>query len=482
MDQLALALDAAADVPLFLQIFTGLRERIVDGRLGPGAKLPGSRSLATSLAVHRNTVLAAYRELDAQGWITTRRGAGTFVAGSIPPRVLAAEGDAPPAAPEAPRGFDLPPRALLALHEPRARWDLGGGLPDLRLAPLAELGRAYRRVLTRDGKRLLDYGHPQGSPALRGRLAAQLARRRGLRGDAGRLVLTRGSQMGLYLIAQLLLRPGDAVAVEALGYPPAWQALRAAGARLCPVPVDEQGIDVAALERLLAREPIRLVYVTPHHQFPTMAVLDAGRRLALLRLAARHRCAIVEDDYTNEFSYEGRPVLPLASEDPAGVVLYVGTLSKILAPALRLGWVEGPREVVEGLARLRLAIDRQGDRVGEAVVTELFATGVLERHAQRMRRCYHRRRDALGAALERELGGRLRFRLPPGGMALWAELTEPRDIAAWARRAQEREVFFQQGRTYRLEPGEVPCIRLGFTRHDPAEIDEAVRRLAEAWD
>src|SRR5262249_52253572 len=278
-------------------------------------------------------------------------------------------------------------------------------------------------------------GDPRGHERLRAALASMVSTVRGLAAGPESVLVTRGSQMGLDLLARTLIAPGDVVAVEAFGYRPAWEALRLAGARLVPLPVDAGGLRIDALEDLAARERVRAVYVTPHHQYPTTAVLTPGRRLALLALARAQRIAIIEDDYDHEFHYDGRPVLPLASADDAGVVVYVGTLSKILAPGLRIGFVVAPAPLVDRLAAVRSFVDRQGDRAVERAVAELLEDGDVQRHARRVRRIYQGRRDALAEALGRELGTVISFAPPAGGMALWARVDPSVDPDAWAERA-----------------------------------------------
>ncbi|BDG09136.1 MocR-like pyridoxine biosynthesis transcription factor PdxR [Anaeromyxobacter paludicola] len=476
----ALALDRDDPTPVFLQIARAIAARIRSGALPGGAPLPSSRALAATLRVHRNTVLAAYAELAAEGWLRTRAARGTFVTDALPARPPARFAP-PPAGPARAAGFPLPPApAPLPADEAvsRASYLLLGGTPDPRLVPSAALARAYRRALRRrDG---LSYGDPRGHPRLRAALASMLASTRGIAAGADGLVVTRGSQGALALVARALLRPGDAVAVEALGYHMAWETFRLAGLRLVPVPVDAEGLDVGALSARARAEGVRAVYLTPHHHYPTTVTLAPGRRLALLDLARRERLLVIEDDYDAEFHYEGRPVLPLASADPAGVVAYVGTLSKVLAPGLRVGWVAAPPDAIERLARHRAYLDRQGDHAVEAAVAELFEDGELQRHLWRTRRILLGRRDALADRLGAAFGERLRFRRPPGGMALWCEVAGGVDPEAWARAALARGVAIQPGRQFALDGRPRPCVRLGFGRHDERELAEAVRRLARA--
>ena len=303
---------------------------------------------------------------------------------------------------------------------------------------------------------------------------------RGLAVSADDVFVTRGSQLALYLTARALVRPGDAVAVESLGYAPAWEAFRAAGARLLPVPVDAHGLRVDRLAAIAERAKLRAVYVTPHHHYPTLAVLSAERRLALLELARRHRFAVVEDDYDYEMYYEGRPLLPLASADTAGVVVYVGTLSKILAPGVRIGYAVAPAPLLDRFAVLRRSIDREGDPAVERAVAELLEDGVIERHARRMRRVYRARRDALAAELRRELSGQVQFAVPTGGMALWGTTASGIDVDAWAERALARGVHFATARSFAFDGRPRGAARLGYASLREDELREAVRRMRAA--
>lgn len=468
------ALDDSLPTPLFAQIAEAIARDVRRGALRPGAKLPGSRTLADMLGVHRNTVLAALRELDKQGWIRSEPARGVFVSEALPetrarsatPSSDQAAFDVARVAPASPQ--PLPPGALPLL----------GGMPDVRLVPTARLARAYRRALR--SPRLLAYAEPAGAPPLRAALADMLAHKRGLAVRAEDVLVTRGSQMALDLVARALLGPGDVVAVEALGYRPAWEALRGTGATLVPVRVDRHGLDVARLAELLATTTLRAVYVTPHHQYPTTAVLGAPRRLALLELARRHRFAVIEDDYDHEIHYEGRPILPLASRAPQSVI-YVGTLSKVLAPGLRLGWVVAPPPLHDALVALRTHVDRQGDHVLEHAVAELAEDGELSRHVLRMRRAYLARRDVFVEALRETFGDTLRFELPRGGMALWAHAPGT-DVDAWAARAFERGAVFQTAKRFAFDRRSRPWLRLGFAALNEDELRKAVRILAETRD
>ncbi|HEU4582876.1 MAG TPA: PLP-dependent aminotransferase family protein [Polyangiaceae bacterium] len=459
---------------LYVQIVQAVVADIRRGRLLPGQRLPGSRPLAARLGVHRNTVLAAYAELQAEGWIQTDRARQTCVCESLPE----------PAATSSPRasrhaaepGFALDPRTARERAHTTGEL-LSDGTPDLRLTPRVALARAYRRVLRGRDPLPLGYGDARGHLRLRRALAEMLSATRGLRAGADDVLVTRGSQMALELLGRVLCGPRDVVAVEALGYAPAWRALGAGGAELVPVPLDAEGLRVDQLAQLSARRRLRAVYVTPHHQYPTTATLSAARRLALLELARRQRFAIIEDDYDHEFHYQGRPVLPLASADEAGVVAYVGTLSKILAPGLRLGYLVAPAILLERCVELRERMDRQGDLVSECAVAELIEEGELQRHVRRMRRVYQARRDALLDALARYLPGVIEAAPPPGGMALWAR-AQGADVDRWAARAAARGQIIWTARTFAFDAQPAPYLRLGYAVRSAEESARQIERLA----
>ena len=480
MWELTIQLDPDRREPRFLQIARAIMEAVRRGRLRPGAPLPSTRELAAQLGLHRKTITAAYRELSAQGWISIVRARGARISRDLPdvPRARSAAEPPPPAR----AGFELPgaaPAHTTPVPRRPGQLLLLGGVPDLAAAPRHELGRAYRAAISaRTAVRLLDYNDARGDAQLRAGLAEYLTRTRGLHATPDALAILRGSQQALYIAARALLRPGDRVAVEALGYRPAWSALSAAGLALEPIPVDRDGLDVAALAAVHARRPIRAVYATPHHQYPTTVTLTAARRVALLELARVHGMMLLEDDYDHEFRYDGQPVLPLAATDPNGVCVYLGTLSKIVAPGLRLGYVSATPDVIARIAAYRAVVDQQGDHVLERALSELVADGTLERHVRRARRAYRDRRDALCEALARAIPA-LACEPPHGGMALWAHAPGI-DVDAWVLRAAEAGVVFQAGSRFAFDGKRRDHARIGFGACTERELAEAVRRMARA--
>jgi GntR family transcriptional regulator / MocR family aminotransferase len=482
--EFAMELDRRGAAPLSRQIARTVSEDIQRGRLRPGDRLPGSRTLANTLRVNRQTVVTAIDDLVAEGWLVSRKTAGIFVADGLPESSAGRARAVQRIPGEMSRRFAL---ELSTAPEPELPSDLdastlllSGSRPDMRLVPGDLIGRYYRRVVSASGRMLLSYNHPAGSPRLRQQLAMMLSVTRGLVVEPESIMVTRGSQMALVLLARALIRPGDTVAVEHPGYRPAWEAFKLAGAAVTPIPVDERGLDVQALAQLISRRPIRAVYVTPHHQFPTTVTLAGPRRLRLLELARRERFAVIEDDYDHEFHYSGNPVLPLASIDRTGIVSYVGTLSKVLAPGLRIGFIAAPPDFIQRVAAYRSIIDLQGDHALEAAIADLFEEGLIQRHVRRIRRVYSARLDTMAAALRRHLGDFVTFSEPSGGTAIWVRVRSARIMAQWARASRERGVSFETGPAFTLTGKSPPAARVGFACLSEVEIERAVQILAVA--
>jgi len=475
------SIDPRTSVPIFTQIAHAIAGDIRRGRLRPGDVMPGTRTLARTLGVHRNTVIAAYAELSAEGWITTESGRGTFVSTTLPdprPRRFAA-----PAGPvhDTADAFDLGPAVEVEFCGPdRDHLYNLTGWPDSRLVPTKALARAWRRAIERRASHVLSYGDNAGHPRLCAALANMLSATRGLAIDQSRVLVTRGTQGAIATIAHALVRPGDVVAVENPGYRRAWQMMSLVGARLVPVPVDGDGLSIDHLAELARAHRIRAVFVTPHHQFPTTVTLSPARRLRLLELARQHRFVVIEDDFDHEFHYEGRPILPLASADTTGSVIYVGSLSKTLAPGLRLGYVAAAPNVISHLTRYRTLLDTQGDHVLEAAVAELFEDGEVQRHVRRMQRVYHARRDAMAALLRAELGDAVSVTVPAGGTAFWVRVADTVDVDCWCRACADQQVVVESGDRFSFDGQPLPYIRIGYATYGEAELAEAVRRLAAA--
>lgn len=472
---------------LFHQVYRAIRDAIVGGRFAVGSRLPPTRSLATELGVARATVLLAYDQLAAEGYLVGRRGSGSYVQGAAPA----------PAAPPAPLTSGERPRigrlatallerrrlplesAYAAGREP-LRWDFRYGLPSMADFPLATWRRCLGRCARRAGARAFDYGPPQGSPALRTALADYLGRSRGVHCTPEQIVIVGGSQQGIDLAARLLVDRGDRVVVEEPGFEGARNALVARGAALRPVAVDDEGLDPAALPRA----GVRLVATTPSHQYPLGAVMSWTRRVALLAWARRTGAWILEDDYDGEFRFDGRPVPPLKALDAGEHVLYLGTLSKVMFPALRIGYLVLPAALVEAFARAKVLADGGGPRLEQEALAEFVASGAFERHVRRSRQRNGERRAALLDALGRHLGDRVVVRGANAGLHVvaWVPTMPGRAAGAFARRAAAAGVGIYPITPYYLTPPATAGFILGYSGLGLADIRAGVARLAGVFD
>ncbi|HET9626232.1 MAG TPA: PLP-dependent aminotransferase family protein [Kofleriaceae bacterium] len=449
------------------QLTRALVHEIQRGRLPPGAMLPGSRTLASQLGVNRKVVVAAIDELVTQGWLETRPASGTRVAASLPRSPIADAEIAPT------RGSPAPAR-------PPALVSITDGLPDARLAPLAELSRAYARALRGLGRNATGYGDAAGDPGLRALLASFVNQTRGLSTTADEIFLTRGAQGALGLYALAMLAPGDVVAVEEPGYAFAWRAFELAGARVVHIPVDDGGMRTDALDKVARKlaGKLKAVYLTPHHQYPTSVSLTPERRMTVLQLAERFDFTVLEDDYDYEYHFDGEPLLPLHATAGSRRVVYIASFSKLLAPSVRLGYLVAPAATIRRLKETRELLERQGDVALERAVVELFEDGTIQRHARRARRAYQERRHHLLTRLSAtpQLRDHFAYTVPAGGLALWLTLRRGTAEALVARARDERLVI-APGATY-LARGSLAAIRFGFAMHTPNELTRICDTLA----
>ncbi len=483
---LKVAIRRGAHSAVYLQITHALIEEIRRGRLAPGTVLPGTRELAESLEINRKTVVQAYDELAAQGWVKTDRTRGTFVSSELP---LLEEKTAE-ARPRSARMPDRPDYRLVGTAPSLPTFlpeknllIFDDGVPDTRQVPVGALARAYRSALTRAAQRnRLGYGDPRGSPALREAVSTMLNMERGLTTTPDNICLTRGSQMAIFLAARILAGPKDPVVMEELSYPPARESFRVAGAEVLSVGLDEHGMHIDELEETCRKKRVHAVYVTPHHQFPTTVLLKPDRRLRLLALAEQFGFAIIEDDYDHEFHFAHQPMLPLASVDPWGKVVYIGSMSKLLTPSLRLGYIAAPKSFIDRAAAEIMMIDRQGDPATELAVAELIADGEIHRHTRKAMRLYAERRLLIAKLLAERFGDRIEFALPDGGLAIWVKFTGKIDMDELARAGRAKRVQILPGGAFAVSGRTIRAARLGFASMDEAELDLATRRLRQALE
>lgn len=496
---LLVTLDATRAEPLHHQVYADIRDAILSGRIAPRSQLPSTRLLASELHISRTTVSLAFDQLRAEGFLEARERGGTFVAATIPDRVLAAaphppsrssmQGRSaaqvrpvPSAAVPSRRGATLASLTTPAMSfsglQPRA---FRTGVPALDAFPHSVWGQIAARLWRRAPRALLAYGVPNGHEPLRRAIADYLEVSRGARCTSEQVIVVGGSQEALYLAAQLLIEPGDTAWVENPGYPGARNALAAAGARIVGVPLDGEGLDLAQGLRLAAKA--RIAYITPSHQYPLGVTMTIGRRLALLEWARRSGAWILEDDYDSEFRYTSRPLPSLQGLDAGRGdhnerVIYVGSFSKTLFPSLRIGFLVVPSPLVDAFAAARAVIDRQSPTVDQAVLAEFIAEGHFVRHLRRMRALYAERQHAL---LRGVRDGPLIEHVETGpsdaGMHLVGWLRQHRDDARASARALEAGIEAQPLSAMALGPVSRGALLLGYAAFTPSTLVRLSERL-----
>jgi GntR family transcriptional regulator / MocR family aminotransferase len=455
-------------------IYRQLRDGILEGRLKPGDRLPPSRELARQLAVSRSTVTVAYDRLMSEGYTDSRVGAGTYVSHDLLPRPTRI-----PLRPSALRPRPIWDEVPLpkAFSRP-AEFDFRAGIPDARLFPYDTWRRLQTRELRRSSVGKGAYGHPAGDPELRAGIAGHVALGRGVRARADDIVVTNGTQQAFDVVARALLAPGDVVAVEDPGYPTVRLLLASLGARIAPVPVDDEGMDVAALP-----DDARLVVVTPSHQFPLGVAMSLRRRLALVDWAEEHDAAVIEDDYDSEFRLGGRPIEPLQGLDPNGRVIYVGTFSKTMLATLRLGFVVVPGALRHAVQAAKFVSDWHTAIPTQRALAAFIAEGWFARHLRRMRPIYRERHRRIVEILERDFADALRPVPAAAGLHVCAVAREM-DVEELERamaRAADAGVATHALASMAARPPGRPGLILGYGAIATEHIDEGMRRLRAAF-
>jgi GntR family transcriptional regulator / MocR family aminotransferase len=480
--------DRPGAAPLHRQIYEAIRRAILSGELKRGMRLPATRMLAAQVGVGRTTVVNAYEQLLIEGYLKGRVGAGTYVTTTIPEEMQIAPGGSvhrrqPPATRSSAlsrRGEWLAARTLAELHVQENGDNVAFqiGLPAVDEFPFAVWSRLAARRLRHPPRELLCYGEPAGYRPLRACIAAHLRSTRAVQCDADQVIIVAGSQQALDLTARVLLNPGDAAWVEDPCYPGARNALLAAGSKVIPVSVDDQGFDLAAGLKL-CREA-RLVYVTPSHQYPLGVTMSLSRRLALLDWAKQTGAWVVEDDYNSEFRYSGRPLSSLQGLDQNGRVIYVGTFSKTTFPSLRLGCVVVPKDLADAFIAARALIDRHSPSIDQAILTDFIEGGHFARHVRQMRSLYSERQEMLLAAAGSELAGLLEVKRAAAGMHLIGWLPQGVSDNAAAAAARRRCVEAAPLSAYSSEPLSRGGLVLGYAAVNARQIKDGTQRLARA--
>jgi GntR family transcriptional regulator/MocR family aminotransferase len=480
-----ITLDAKSGMPLYRQLYECLRKAILTGQLTPGTRLQSSREIAKELGVSRNTVVNAFEQLLAEGYLEGQVGSGTYVSRALPEELLNVRtvtrsctraGGVEPGLSARGKVF-----AAFAPSVPRAPEKVRAfqsGVPALDSFPFEAWSKIATRHWRRPANSLLGYGEPQGHAPLRRAIASYLGVARAVRCTPEQVIVLDGAQMAFDLIARVLLDPGDTAWMEEPGYLGARAALVASGARLVYVPVDEEGLDVAAGARLDVKA--RLIYVTPSHQFPLGMTMSLPRRLALLEWASRAGAWVMEDDFDSEYRYEGRPIASLQGLDNDGRVVYIGTFSKFLFPSLRLGYIVAPPALVDAFISARSMVGRHSPSVEQAVLTDFIEEGHFGRHIRRMRTLYAERQALLIDALEKECGDLLEVEPSDAGIQLVAWLPEGLDDREVAREAAARGVEARPMSIFYAGKPPRGGLELGYAAFNRNEIRKGAAQLSAA--
>jgi GntR family transcriptional regulator/MocR family aminotransferase len=483
-------LDRQEEKPLYRQIHDFLRREILTGALQEDAKLPSTRGLASELGVSRITVSNAYAELEVEGLIYTRLGSGTYVAPGVE-RILRDRErettldhwplwqqnlvlDAPPTPS---RGDRI--AALTASVEGTISFAPGIGAKEIY--PIRGFFRAVQDVLRRDGSEAMCYGATEGYLPLRATVSHILSSQ-GMPTYPEDVLITSGSQQAMALVANLLLRPGDAVLLENPTYSGAMMVFRALGARMVGIPVDQEGMKVGSAESLLRTIHPSLIYTVPTFHNPTGTCLSTSRRHQLIQLAGAYNVPVVEDDFAGDLRYDGQSKPALRTIDPGGMVIYIGTFSKVLMPALRVGYIVASGPVLNLLRKRKRMTDLGTSTLIQRALETYVTVGRYESYLNRAKRLYRERRDAMEAAIAKHMPEGMTWVSPHGGLFIWLRL--PEDVSAndLYPIAVQEGVSYGPGSLFFHDREDSPCMRLNFTLHPPERIEEGILRLARALD
>jgi GntR family transcriptional regulator/MocR family aminotransferase len=468
----------------YLVIADALRKAIREGQVAPTEVLPSARKLAQQLAVNRHTIMAALAELVAQGWVEAKERSSYRVVMNLPIQTSFTSAKVKPADKHFDWQFRLKQKLPVTpkIKASQYRYNFSGGQPDIRKFPFDEFKSHFSQACQRPKIDNLSYGDSRGEAELIEEISTYLRRVRSITDKE--LMICNGSQEALYMISQLLLQVGDKVAVEQLGYPPAWAAFERTGAELISIKQDERGIVPEHLEQVLAQGKVKLLYLTPLHQYPTTVSLDISRRMQIYQLAQQYGVAIVEDDYDHEFHYDSQPIAPMAADDPAGLVIYISTFSKLMFGGARIGYVVANKVLIEQLAAYKMLINHKSNVLVQQTVAKWMQQGGFEGHLRRMTRLYQKRRDFMVNQLKfyQDKGLPLLFDVPAGGMAIW--LNTGKSIVGLKEKLMTKRVYVQTEIEFNqhkaLPDNEYRFIRLGFAAMDETEVALGLQIVMEA--
>lgn len=463
---------------LYLNIADAIRTAIKNSQVLPLEKLPSARVLAMQLKVNRHTVMAAYNELVAQGWVETKQRQGYLVSKTLPIYNSMPKSE--------------PSSSIESLHkwriikgnpsEPQKpasnyQYNFAGGNPDIAIFPFNEFRSYMNAALNRPAIEDLNYGDNAGFPPFIHEVSTYLRRVRSINNKE--IIVVNGTQEALYILSQVLLKKGDKVAVESLGYRPAWKTFENAGAELIGIKQTKNGIDVEYLEEMFKQHKIQLLYLTPLHQYPTTTTLPVAQRMKVYRLAQQYNIAIIEDDYDHEFHYDTQPLAPMAATDPSGLVIYLSSFSKLMFPAARLGIIAVNKSLACHIINYRTLINHKANITLQDAVARWMKDGAFERHLRKATRLYQSRRQQMVETLKefQKEDLAINFTIPPGGMALWVDVGK--NAEQISLQAQEKNIFLLAENSFHLTTSnnQNKYIRLGFSSQNEKAIKNGLLLL-----
>ena len=472
-------IDKQNTAPVYIQVAQQIINAIQRGILPSGTALPGSRPLSKLLHLHRNTVVAAFDELASQGWIEIKPNKGSFV---VQPQRAKSFLSVPASTLMYPQhtGFNFhQPHHLTPPYETRkAQFSFNDGQPDVRLLSVSNLSRWYTAAMKR--KSVIKNINSQGTSVYEKQLCNYLNATRGFHISPKNILTTRSTDMSLYLISQLLLQPGDLVLVGTPSYFSANMIFHQAGAQIRTIPVDENGLDVEYIRKNFVKNSIRCVYCTPQRHYPTTATLSAERRLELTTLAHEYGFAIIEDDFDYDFQYDTFPMMPMATADTNGMIIYLGRFGQSLLPAFQTGFVIAPENLILAAKNYRQMIDKQGDFILENVLAEMIHEGEIHRLLKKSVKTYKSRRDLFCEQLKNTFEKQIQWEKPNGGLAVWINFIPPVSLTRLAKEAQKQDLDLPKHLLYQSQ--EMCGLRLGFGHLNEEEIPIVISKLKKAYD
>lgn len=464
-----------SEVAIYMQITNQLINAIQRGFIPVGNKLPGTRVLSQILKVHRNTIVSVYDELFAQGWVESLPNKGTFIIGKNEEKPVSFNDFNQINLKNYPKTTGFTFRTSNILDNPfehsQCEFVFDDGVPDIRLTQIDQQSRIYSSTLKRKAHKIRHYNQ-DGSEFFKSNLSEYLNLSRGLPISNDNLLITRSTEMSIYIVSEILLSAGDTVLVGALSYFSVNMIFQKSGVNIITIPVDYEGINVEEVRKICKTQKIRMLYLTPHHHYPTTVTLSAQRRLELLNLSNEFGFIILEDDYDYDFHYDKSPILPLASADTDGMVIYIGSFGKSLAPGFRTGFIVAPENLMIEMRKYLGIIDRQGDILMEYVLGEMIAEGEINRYLKKSLKVYQERRDYFINLIQENLENFLHVEKPSGGLAIWMEWKIPVNLMQLSKNCAQNNLFIPKTLLYQNK--DLTAMRLGFGNLNFEEMEKSV--------